>query len=161
MPHIDKRTGERRTGAARRDLRQVHRNDERHPRLHHAGRGVRPQIRTIEPFVDEIRTFRERRRDDDDEFVDVDDEEDEGDVGELLEPHPRNPTATTDPNAYKTSRRPTANSSESFMIPLPLLRVLPLLTPGNARLAGNVDARLNTAEVADNSAPTSASVAFS
>ena len=81
-----------------------------------------------------------------DAFVDVDDEEDEGDVGELLEPHPRNPTATTDPNAYKTSRRPTANSSESFMIPLPLLRVLPRLAPGNARLAGNVDARLKHCE---------------
>jgi len=72
-----------------------------------------------------------------DEFVDVDDEEDEGDVGELLlDPHPRNPTATNDPNAYKTSRRPTANSSESFMVLLPLLRDLPQVTAGQCARRG-------------------------
>ncbi|HEX2453940.1 MAG TPA: hypothetical protein VHI99_09615 [Vicinamibacterales bacterium] len=65
-----------------------------------------------------------------DEFVDVVDEDDDGDVGELLDPQPTKPTATNDPNAYKTSRRPNANSSESFMIPLPLLRDLPQPLPG-------------------------------
>jgi hypothetical protein len=56
---------------------------------------------------------------------------------------------------------PKANSSESFMIPLPL-RDLPQPLPGrDVRVAGNGNARLNTAEFEGCCVPATASVAFS